>query len=90
MSFVPSQLAVDLLIANLCVFKAWGEDVEECMAALKKMFAKYKISYDTPLWFCVFSKCVPTAPPHLCSDVVAVAASNAQMAQDPPSQNSWH
>ena len=83
-----SQLAFDPLIADLCVFKAWGEDVEECMAALKKMFVKYKISYDTPLWFCVFSKCVLAAPLQLCSDVVAVAASNAKTAQDPPSHNS--
>ena len=37
--------------AKLMVSHAWGEDVEECMAAMKSFFDLKKISYSTPIWF---------------------------------------
>ena len=58
-SFSLSQL---VLLTSPCIsllnlrMQAWGEDVEECMRALKRFFERHGLDYDTPIWFCVFSK----------------------------------
>ncbi|CAE8609714.1 unnamed protein product [Polarella glacialis] len=45
--------------ARLMVSHAWGEDVEECQAALDQFFSESKAQPETPIWFCVFANYQP-------------------------------
>jgi len=56
---------------------AWGEDVEECISALKRYFELNAIDFDIPIWFCVFANyqcedgCGPTVAQQLEMDPFA-------------------
>eukprot|EP00930_Biecheleria_cincta_P073302 TRINITY_DN6060_c0_g1_i3.p1 TRINITY_DN6060_c0_g1~~TRINITY_DN6060_c0_g1_i3.p1 ORF type:complete len:784 (+),score=106.34 TRINITY_DN6060_c0_g1_i3:180-2531(+) len=43
------------LTSRIMLSHAWGEDAEECAEALEAYCHDNKLSFDTPVWFCVFS-----------------------------------